>query len=508
MALIHRYWTLLPLLWLPFLYSGALINLVERWLREVEYSHGLVIPFISAYIVSERWAALKASVGRGSYWGLALVLAASMLLLVGEISGLFAMVQVSFVLMLWGLTFTYLGRRSAALLSAPILILLFAIPVPYFLEVILTAKLQLISSKLGALLISALGMPVFLSGNIIDLGRYQLAVVEACSGLRFLYPLMSIGFIVAYFYRAHWFKRGLIFLSTIPITVLMNSLRIALTAVLVERYGVAAAEGTVHDAEGWAVFALCLLFLFIEILILEKITSRRSLVDMLGLKALEQPTGTGCQLSSWPLYISLMLLVLAGGLFTVQNQRQQIMPPATHLALFPAQLGSWQGVPRPLSEDTVEGLKFSDYLMLNFNHPDQLEPINFYVAYYANQRKGESPHSPRVCIPGGGWEIESFVRTHFNGLPLNRVVIVKEGQKQLVYYWFVERGEWVANEYVKKWLLFKDFMHTGRTDGALVRVAIPVVDANDIAQSDKKIQAFIALIQPPLATFLPDGNSL
>jgi EpsI family protein len=146
--------------------------------------------------------------------------------------------------------------------------------------------------------------------------------------------------------------------------------------------------------------------------------------------------------------------------------------------------------------------------MLNFNHPDQLEPINFYVAYYANQRKGESPHSPRVCIPGGGWAIESFARTQLNGLKVNRVVIVKEGQKQLVYYWFVERGQWVANEYFKKWLLFRDFMYTGRTDGALVRVAIPIVDANNIEQTDQKIQAFIALIQPPLATFLPDANSL
>ncbi|MDZ7924370.1 MAG: VPLPA-CTERM-specific exosortase XrtD [Marinagarivorans sp.] len=499
---------LLPLLLLPFLYGGALLNLVQRWLQEVEYSHGLVIPVISAYIISERWRAIASSIGRGSFWGVALVLLAATLLLVGEISGLFAMVQVSFVLMLWGLSFAYLGARSAALLSAPILILLFAIPVPYFLEVLLTAKLQLMSSKLGALFISWLGMPVFLSGNIIDLGRHQLAVVEACSGLRFLYPLMSVGFIVAYFYRAHPLKRALIFLSTIPITLVMNSFRIALTAVLVERYGVAAADGTVHDAEGWAVFALCLVLLLLEIIALERLTSRRSLLDMLGLHSVESNPGVGRQWPSRPIYASLMLLLVVAGLLLGQQHRQQITPPATHLALFPHQLGAWQAVPRPLSSDVIEGLKFSDYVMLNFSHPNQLEPINFYVAYYANQRKGESPHSPRVCIPGGGWEIESFSRTTLHGRKLNRVVIVKEGQKQLVYYWFVERGQTVANEYVKKWLLFNDFIRTGRTDGALVRVAIPVVDGNNIEQSEQKIQAFIALIQPPLATFLPAENIL
>src|SRR5690606_33071906 len=152
-------------------------------------------------------------------------------------------------------------------LTAPILILLFAIPVPYFIEAILTARLQLLSSELGVIFIRWMDIPVFLSGNIIDLGRVQLEVAEACSGLRFLYPLMSIGFILAYFYQTHIAKRLIIFLSTIPITILMNSLRIALTAVLVERYGQAAVEGLAHDAEGWLTFGGCLLLLFSEILI-------------------------------------------------------------------------------------------------------------------------------------------------------------------------------------------------------------------------------------------------
>lgn len=86
---------------------------------------------------------------------------------------------------------------------------------------------------------------------------------------------------------------------------------------------------------------------------------------------------------------------------------------------------------------------------------------------------------------------------------VNRAVIVKSGQRQLVYYWFAERGQVIANEYYKKWLLFKDFVTSGRTDGALVRVSMPVIDHRDIAQSDRRIREFIELAQAPLATYLP-----
>lgn len=511
MRAIALYWPLLPLLVIPFIYWPALINVVERWLSDAEYSHGLVIPFISAYIVYERWGTIKASAGTGSWLGPGLMATALLLFLAGEISALFMLTQVSFVLLLWGIAFAYLGKRSAKLMSAPILILLFAIPLPFFLEVMLTAKMQLLSSQLGVFFIRGMGMPVYLSGNIIDLGRHQLEVVEACSGLRFLYPLMSIGFIVAYFYKAPVAKRVIVFLSTIPITLLMNSVRIALTAVLVERYGVAAIEGTAHDIEGWLVFAFCLLFLFGEIALLEKFTSRRSLLAVLGLEPEPErqtsSTPTAVAFNHGPVYAGVVMLLLAVAGLSTLSHRSSMVAPATHLALFPTELSGWQGVPRPMEERVVDKLRFSDYLMLNFSHPQVIEPINLYVAYYANQRKGESPHSPRVCIPGGGWEIESFERIQFGSMKVNRALIINGGQKQLVYYWFAERGQIVANEYYKKWLLFRDFLLTGRTDGALVRVSIPVIDQRDIGRSDQRIREFIDLAQAPLASYLPDLTS-
>lgn len=504
---VLRFWPLIFLAVIPFLYSPALINLWQRWLTETEYSHGILIPLVSLYIAWDRRETIRARLGIGSGWGAALVAAALLMLLIGEVSALFALKQISLVLLLLGVAYAWLGAAAGRLLAAPILILLFSIPPPYFVEAVLTARLQLLSSELGVVFIRWLGMPVFLSGNVIDLGNVQLEVVEACSGLRFLYPLMSIGFLVAYFYRAHPAKRLIIFLSTIPITVLMNSLRIALTALLVERYGQVIVEGTVHDAEGWFTFGGCLLLLFAEILLLERIrpghmrrkTARHSNVQPDALH--QDPVGL-----QGPALLSLGLLILACVGLSVLASIQTRDLPETHLNLFPGQLGDWRGKPLALDSEVIRKLQFSDYLMLNYQHPDLVEPVNLYVAFYANQRNGESPHSPRVCIPGGGWEIESFERTQLDGMPVNRVLITREGQKQLVYYWFAERGAVVANEYVKKWLLLKDFVQTRRSDGALVRVAMPVVDNNKLEQSDHTLRRFIADAQPMVMRYLPDSS--
>ena len=118
------------------------------------------------------------------------------------------------------------------------------------------AALQFLSSELGVWVIRAAGISVLLEGNIIDLGNYQLEVAEACSGLRYLFPLMTLAFIVAYLFRGPLWKRTVIFLSSIPITVVMNSVRIGFIGITVERWGTGMAEGALHDFEGWLVFML------------------------------------------------------------------------------------------------------------------------------------------------------------------------------------------------------------------------------------------------------------
>ena len=142
---------------------------------------------------------------------------------------------------------------------------------PSFIDSTLSLRLQLVSSQLGAFFIRLVGIPVYLDGNVIDLGYYQVQVVEACSGLRYIYPLLSLSFLAAYFFKAPLWQRALVFFSVVPIAIVMNSIRIGLVGVTVNYWGTQAADGVLHFFEGWFVFLMCACILALEIYLLARI---------------------------------------------------------------------------------------------------------------------------------------------------------------------------------------------------------------------------------------------
>ena len=495
-----------------WLYWDGLAEAVLRWELQEEYSHGYLIPLVSLFILWEKRFQIASSYQNYSWWGLPIIALALIILLVGEVSALYVLIHYSFIILLLGLSVAFLGSATRYTWVA-IVLLGFAVPLPYFIEVILTSKLQLISSQLGVEIIRLCRIPVFLSGNIIDLGNYQLQVVEACSGLRYLFPLMSLGFIGGYLYQASAWKRAVLFLSTVPITIFMNSVRIAITGILVDNWGTEMAEGFLHDFEGWLIFMACGGLLLLEEVLMELFTTRLSLrqafavpVSVSAEKFSEQ--NTAAVKFSTPVAVSIPLLILAlVGVGSLDSREEDSTLKKTELVSFPLQLNEWVGSDDKIEANVADKLGFTEYVMINYQNLE-FRPVNFYVAYYASQRKGVSPHSPKVCIPGGGWEIADFSRTRVDQMPVNRVVIRKGTQDQIVYYWFEERGTPVANEYVKKWMLFKDALILNRTDGSLIRVTTPVMSDETLADADLRAQEFIRISKKELSQLLPTRSLL
>jgi EpsI family protein len=156
-------------------------------------------------------------------------------------------------------------------------------------------------------------------------------------------------------------------------------------------------------------------------------------------------------------------------------------------------------------------LKLTDYLLRDYIAAREPVGINFYIAYYASQRKGEAVHSPRSCIPGDGWQIEALsqvpvdgVETAHGPLVVNRAVIAKGPLRQVVYYWFAQRGRHMTNEYWVKWYLFWDGMTRNRTDGALVRLVTPLGRDEDPDAADRRLSEFLRLVYPQLDKYVPD----
>ncbi len=495
-------------------FSDGLGFLLTKWGSSEEYSYGYLVPFVSLFFVWQQWPFLRTIEFKGTWYGFAIVLMGAFLLIVGELATLYIVVHYAFLVVVVGLVLAAFGWRAFRSLWAPLLVLAFMIPLPDFLYQGLSAKLQLVSSDLGVAVIRLLGISVSAEGNVIDLGAYQLQVVEACSGLRYLFPLMTFGFIAAYLYRVEFWKRLVVFLSTIPITVLMNSFRIGVIGVTVDRWGPEMAEGFLHDFEGWVVFMACTSLLFFEMWLLTFVGTRKPFRGVFGLPPISAAKVAAANVQARtiqsPLVGGIALLALIAGFMVVKPERTELMPQRAEFIGFPGNFASWRGEAGRLEKIYVDALKFDDYLLADYRLGGSPQPVNLYVAYYGSQRKGQSVHSPRSCIPGGGWRISDLNEIEVPGagpggapLQVNRALIEKGEQKQLVYYWFQQRGRVVTNEYLVKWYLFWDSLTRNRSDGALVRLTTVIPPGGDVESADELLTKFATDVGRELDPYIP-----
>jgi len=504
---------------LGVLFFKGFVEMEYRWGSMEEYSHGYMIPFVALFLFYQKLPQLIALDWRAQWLGPVLMLVALLGWFLGEMSSLFIIVHYAFLLSLPALAISVIGWQGFRLTWAAFAYLVFMIPLPNFIYQGLSQQLQFISTEIGVAVIKLLDISVFVSGNVIDLGSYQLQVVEACSGLRYLFPLMSFGFLIAYIYNGPNWHKWVIFLSTVPITILMNSFRIGVIGVTVEYWGIEMADGFLHDFEGWFVFMACLGVLSLEILLLNYFSGRKSsLFDLIDLSyptvAEIRSVSPGLRLSRSTLMASTLLLVLALPVSLLISGREEIAPQRKTFSFFPLLRGDWIGRENVLEPDILEELDYPDYIQADFRQSADGMPVNLYVAYYDSQRAGSSIHSPRSCIPGGGWVMSDLTQVNigeklgFSGLEVNRLVITKGEYSQLVYYWFAQRGRVLTNEYLAKWYLFLDGLSMQRSDGALVRLITAVPPGTDIAEADARLQRFLREFYPIMPDYLPDANAL
>ena len=500
---------------LGFTFADALVELERLWSRREEYSHGYLIPVISLFLVWQKRDELARLEFQGSWLGWGVLLFGLAMYVMGALGTLYVIEHYAFVVTVFGLVWAVAGTRAMRYLWIPVAFLIFMVPLPPFLYNNLSQKLQLVSSELGVAVIRWFGISVYLEGNVIDLGTYKLQVVEACNGLRYLFPLMSFGFLAAYLYHAAFWKRAVVFLSTIPITVLMNSFRIGVIGVLVNYYGIDQAEGFLHMFEGWIIFMACVGLLLLEMVLLMRLTGdRRPFREAFGfeLPAVEAgaPKAPKVDLSG-PFVAAVVLSLATAAGSTFLETRAEILPPRAGLPEFPMTLGRWEGRQDVIEEHFLEALDYPDYVIADYRPPASRDWVNFYAAYYPSQRSGAAAHSPRSCIPGGGWEIQRLTQrtlddVQVGGEPLtvNRLLIQKGETKQLVYYWFKQRDRYLTNEYLVKWFLFWDALTRNRTDGALLRLTTHVPPGHEVSEGDRRLTEMAGLVAPKLEAYVPD----
>ncbi len=504
---------------LLYISRESLYAMLRTWEGREEYSYAYMIPFISVFLIWQRKDTLEKQDFQGSWAGVLVTILGIIVVLVGNVSATHIFTLYGLLITLVGIAYSCMGA-SVKIIIVPILFLFFMIPLPGIFLFRLSSELQLISSQLGVWVIRLLGVSVYLAGNVIDLGKFQLQVAEACSGLRYLFPLISLSFIVAYFFSVSFWKRAIIVVSSVPITIFMNSFRIGVIGVLVEYYGIAQAEGFLHQFEGWVVFMFSVGLLLLEMLLLLKLSGdKRPFSEVFGVY-LPDPSPVNAKIRHRRLGVifisSLIALVIALVISITLGQRAKPKLERQNFTLFPMGIGNWIGGRDRLKASSLKLLKLNDYVIADYINKNTHAAVNFYVAYYNSQEPGDAAHSPKTCLPGGGWRIKQYTKIIIPGLSapdisgkikqfkVNRFVIQKGETRQVVYYWFQQRGRIIASEYMVKWYLLHDAIMENRTDGALVRITSMVQPDEDIKNVDARIIKFSRVVEPVLKNYIPD----
>jgi exosortase len=256
-------------------YAPILYYMVLHWKLVDDYSHGFLIVPLALYFAWERRPQLRRAVIEPSWWGVVPLFLGTLTLTIGRLGVELMNMRVSFVLTLIGLVLLLFGKQVARILAFPLLFLFLMVPLPQSLVNVVAFPLQLIAADAATGILYLLRIPALREGNIIHLATTQLFVEEACSGLRSLMALVTLGVIFAYFFRKTLAERVIIVASAIPIAILVNTFRVALTGVLTHHIGQEAAGGWIHQTEGMFTFAIAMLILLTEAWILQKIWPRR-----------------------------------------------------------------------------------------------------------------------------------------------------------------------------------------------------------------------------------------
>lgn len=514
---------LLIALSIGFLYALVLAKLASDWWTDENYSHGLLVPFVIAYIVWLEFDLLKNSREKSSYLiGGSVVLIALAMLFAGTLGAELFMQRISLVVMLGGMVIYFFGGKILKLLSVPFLLLLFAIPIPQIIFNKIAFPLQVYASQMAIWGIRLFGVPSVRNGNVIEIlpvGATQivsLEVVEACSGIRSLMTLVTLALVLAYFsheksqqgkpfYRIFnfWLSIILIF-SAIPIAILTNAGRVTATGIFTHLYGKKMLTGFFHDLSGWLVYLVALILLALVGFIFKFIFKRFFVAVEKQKSDSFENTPT-----SWKLVLGLIGCLIIGGFFINWfESREEVQVKRLALKEIPSILGDWKqrGNDIRFSEQTESVLRTTDYLMREYELPSG-NIANLYVGYYASQKSGATYHSPQNCLPGSGWEMKEpeLVEVKLaNGKTFNanRYIIVNDSKREIMIYWYQGRGREVASEYSDKIFTVLDSFTRQRSDGSMVRILIPA--GNSETEATQLAIDLSSNISNKLSDFVPE----
>lgn len=244
-------------------YAPTFVWMWDRWfVRDSYYSHGILIPFVTFFLIWQRRKQLQSLVPSCSLWGVVLIVVGLIIYWFSSLLRIYFTSGFSMLIVLYGLVLYFYGKAIFRKILFPLFFLIFMVPLPLVAITNISFRLKLLAAEIATVLLNNMGLLAVREGSIIKMQSAYVIVDDVCSGLRSLISLTALGSIFAYWLNSGMLKKILLFLSTIPIAIVTNVIRVILLSIISEVWGPQYAEGFVHDATGFLVFALAFIFLY------------------------------------------------------------------------------------------------------------------------------------------------------------------------------------------------------------------------------------------------------
>lgn len=487
-------------------YWDLWIWLKSIWMNDHEYSHGIFIPFLTAYLVwIQREKLHHLRVKPSWIVGGSLFLFSAFLLIVGRSGGVVQLEALSVVIILPSLILLSLGRKFVGALLLPIIYFLFLIPWldsigPWMGNVVdqSNAPFQYVSAELGSLLLRIAGYPVFHDGVFIQLPSVTMKVARECSGLRYITSIIAIGLPLVYFTQKTWFRAVSILLSSVIITIISNGLRIAMAGVLGSQYGPALLHGPSHLLHGWLVSFIGwgALFLINEVVRRMPSSEKLHLYERWKLSVKHSKAAIDLHKARLPMILSSSFIC---GLLVYLNifaipQPVKIDPP---LVQFPLIKEQWKG----RSSDWLKGDKYfpdlDDAISRVYTNSEGRQ-VTLFIGYYGNQVQGRS----LISQFGKPLHAHSIGFDTSDKFKANLTFIDSHNRKSAIVFWYQLPGKKLRSRLETKLASAFNALIRRKNQGAVIVVGQGMDDSLEENTRYSNIQEFLNIFKDDFGKLL------
>ncbi len=489
-------------------YAGTFAGLVKVWLKDADYTYAFSIPLVSGYIIWKRRHLIAQTHKRKEWSGGIFFFVFLILSIYGVLGSSPSAVRSSLPLIILSLILFCYGKKTLKVLAFPVTLLIFTIPLPTLLQTQIGVPLQLASTKLGEYFLRLLGVTVFVEGNVIDLGVTQLQVVEACSGLRYILPLLALGVVfVNFFVHTRW-KQITLVLSTIPIAIICNALRIGITGFLAQRYNLRVAEGFFHGFSGWLIFVFALALLLVLYAILRMLPPRGRTVNKRIVSFEGQTERLNSANNTLAVIIASVFLLAVG----ILSYATASLPPVriqNGFNQFPLKINGWRGRVENIDPKIIQ-LSGAEEAFNAIYRSNTGDFVSLFIGYRASPFTESENffHSPNVCLPSLGW-VTLAITNHqisevpgFDSIVVRKMLIEKMGYRQLVYYWFQTKNRVSSNVHMNRLHLTFHALRRDNTHDLFIRPITPLGPNEAADEASERLDQFVRDMMDSLIDFM------